>query len=92
MTTLDICNMALSSLGHERRVTDLAAQTKEAARLPFIPGVMTPSEVLVAREHGFTLMKLFPAAQAGGVAMLQDRKSTRLNSSHTIQSRMPSSA
>ena len=65
MTTLDICNMALSSLGHERRVTDLAAQTKEAARLPFIPGVMTPSEVLVAREHGFTLMKLFPAAQAG---------------------------
>ncbi len=31
MTTLDICNMALSMLGHERRVTDLAAQTKEAA-------------------------------------------------------------
>jgi len=30
MTTLEICNMALSSLGHERRVTDLAAQTKEA--------------------------------------------------------------
>lgn len=30
MTILDICNMALSSLGHERRVTDLAAQTKEA--------------------------------------------------------------
>jgi len=33
--------------------------------------VMTPSEVLAAREHGFHLMKLFPAAQAGGLAMLQ---------------------
>lgn len=41
-----------------------------AARLPFIPGVMTPSEALAAREHGFDLMKLFPAEQAGGLAML----------------------
>lgn len=43
----------------------------KAARLPFIPGVMTPSEVMRARDHGFTLMKLFPAAQAGGIAMLK---------------------
>ena len=42
-----------------------------AAQLPFIPGVMTPSEVMIARDHGFRLMKLFPAAQAGGLAMLQ---------------------
>lgn len=41
------------------------------ARLPFVPGVMTPSEVMAARDHGFALMKLFPAAQAGGLAMLQ---------------------
>lgn len=41
------------------------------ANLPFIPGVMTPSEVMRARDHGFTLMKLFPAAQAGGIAMLK---------------------
>jgi 2-dehydro-3-deoxyphosphogluconate aldolase/(4S)-4-hydroxy-2-oxoglutarate aldolase len=32
---------------------------------------MTPSEVMTARDHGFHLMKLFPAAQAGGMAMLQ---------------------
>ena len=51
--------------------TDALVQAVQAARLPFIPGVMTPSEVLAAREHGFTLMKLFPAAQAGGLAMLQ---------------------
>jgi 2-dehydro-3-deoxyphosphogluconate aldolase/(4S)-4-hydroxy-2-oxoglutarate aldolase len=42
-----------------------------AARLPFVPGVMTPSEVMAARDLGFGLMKLFPAAQAGGMAMLQ---------------------
>jgi 2-dehydro-3-deoxyphosphogluconate aldolase/(4S)-4-hydroxy-2-oxoglutarate aldolase len=42
-----------------------------AARLPFVPGVMTPSEVMAARAAGFSLMKLFPAAQAGGIAMLK---------------------
>lgn len=48
----------------------LVAATR-AAQLPFVPGVMTPSEVMTARDHGFHLMKLFPAAQAGGMAMLQ---------------------
>lgn len=40
-------------------------------RFPFIPGVMTPSEAMRARERGFMLLKLFPAAQAGGLAMLR---------------------
>ncbi|MFY7906951.1 MAG: bifunctional 4-hydroxy-2-oxoglutarate aldolase/2-dehydro-3-deoxy-phosphogluconate aldolase, partial [Burkholderiaceae bacterium] len=31
-----------------------------AAGLPFVPGVMTPGEVMAARDMGFTLMKLFP--------------------------------
>jgi 2-dehydro-3-deoxyphosphogluconate aldolase / (4S)-4-hydroxy-2-oxoglutarate aldolase len=39
--------------------------------LPFVPGVMTPSEVMYARDRGFRLLKLFPAAQAGGQAMLK---------------------
>lgn len=42
-----------------------------ACGLPFIPGVMTPSELILAREHGFRLVKLFPAAQAGGLAMIR---------------------
>ncbi len=45
----------------------------EAARksgLPLLPGVMTPSEVMAAREQGFRQLKLFPAMQAGGVGML----------------------
>jgi 2-dehydro-3-deoxyphosphogluconate aldolase/(4S)-4-hydroxy-2-oxoglutarate aldolase len=45
----------------------------EAARksgLPLLPGVMTPSEVLAAREAGYRQLKLFPAVPAGGVGML----------------------
>lgn len=40
-------------------------------KLPFMPGVMTPGEVMAARDYGFSLVKLFPAAQAGGLAMLK---------------------
>lgn len=38
--------------------------------LPLLPGVMTPSEVMLAREQGFKQLKLFPAVPAGGVGML----------------------
>lgn len=40
-------------------------------QLPFVPGVMTAGEVMRARDHGFGLVKLFPAAQAGGLGMLK---------------------
>jgi 2-dehydro-3-deoxyphosphogluconate aldolase/(4S)-4-hydroxy-2-oxoglutarate aldolase len=51
----------------------LTAALIEAARksgLPLLPGVMTPSEVLSAREAGYRQLKLFPAVPAGGVGML----------------------
>ncbi len=51
--------------------TDELVRAVHAANLPFIPGVMTPGEVMRARDHGFTLMKLFPASQAGGIGMLK---------------------
>ncbi len=38
--------------------------------LPLLPGVMTPSEVMLAREAGFRQLKLFPAVPAGGIGML----------------------
>ena len=38
---------------------------------PFIPGVMTPSEIELAHELDFTILKLFPAAQLGGAAFLK---------------------
>jgi 2-dehydro-3-deoxyphosphogluconate aldolase / (4S)-4-hydroxy-2-oxoglutarate aldolase len=51
----------------------LTAALIEAARgssLPLLPGVMTPSEVIAAKTAGYRHLKLFPAQQAGGLAML----------------------
>ncbi len=38
---------------------------------PFIPGVMTPSEIELASEQGYDIQKLFPAEQLGGVSFLK---------------------
>lgn len=43
----------------------------QASGLPFLPGVMTPSEAMAVGEAGFDSLKLFPAMQAGGVGMLK---------------------
>jgi 2-dehydro-3-deoxyphosphogluconate aldolase/(4S)-4-hydroxy-2-oxoglutarate aldolase len=43
-----------------------------ASDVPFIPGAVTPSEVMVARELGFSFLKFYPAAGAGGVATLRN--------------------
>jgi len=40
------------------------------AGMPFVPGVITPSEVEEAYSLGCKLQKFFPAAPAGGVALL----------------------
>ena len=39
--------------------------------LPFVPGVMTPTEVEGALAEGCTTLKFFPASLAGGVEMLR---------------------
>ena len=52
-------------------LSEALAQAAVDGQMPFIPGAMTPSEVMRARDLGFGLVKLFPAAQAGGVAMLK---------------------
>jgi 2-dehydro-3-deoxyphosphogluconate aldolase / (4S)-4-hydroxy-2-oxoglutarate aldolase len=49
---------------------DLAAASR-GARFPLLPGVMTPAELITARNSGFNVLKLFPAQQAGGIGMLQ---------------------
>lgn len=51
--------------------TDALIAAVRHAALPFLPGAMTPSEVLKLRDAGFTAMKLFPAQQAGGIGMLK---------------------
>jgi 2-dehydro-3-deoxyphosphogluconate aldolase/(4S)-4-hydroxy-2-oxoglutarate aldolase len=47
------------------------ADAAEVASFPLLPGVMTPAEVIAARLRGFNTLKLFPAAQAGGIGMLK---------------------
>lgn len=42
----------------------------KSSGLPLLPGVMSPSEVMAAREAGFRQLKLFPAMPAGGIGML----------------------
>jgi 2-dehydro-3-deoxyphosphogluconate aldolase/(4S)-4-hydroxy-2-oxoglutarate aldolase len=40
-------------------------------KLPFIPGVCTPSEIGLALASGFGVLKFFPAEPAGGAAYLK---------------------
>jgi 2-dehydro-3-deoxyphosphogluconate aldolase/(4S)-4-hydroxy-2-oxoglutarate aldolase len=49
---------------------ELAAAAR-GARFPLLPGVMTPTELIAARALGYDVLKLFPAQQAGGIAMLK---------------------
>ena len=43
----------------------------QQCRIPYLPGVFSPSEAMRAQEQGFTALKLFPAQQAGGIGMLK---------------------
>jgi 2-dehydro-3-deoxyphosphogluconate aldolase/(4S)-4-hydroxy-2-oxoglutarate aldolase len=45
--------------------------TFEQRGVPFMPGVLTPSEIEAAYAHGCTLLKFFPAEAAGGPTMLR---------------------
>lgn len=51
--------------------TPALRQAMKASGMPFLPGAMTPSEVMIMREEGFRALKLFPAQQAGGLGMLK---------------------
>ena len=46
-------------------------QAAQDEGLPLLPGVMTPSDILLALELGYEIVKFFPAQQAGGVPMLK---------------------
>ncbi|MFC0386927.1 bifunctional 4-hydroxy-2-oxoglutarate aldolase/2-dehydro-3-deoxy-phosphogluconate aldolase [Muricoccus vinaceus] len=39
--------------------------------IPFVPGIATASELMAAAARGFTTVKLFPAAQLGGIGALK---------------------
>jgi len=46
-------------------------QAAISSSLPFLPGVATPSEILSAREAGFTMCKFFPSEGLGGIERLK---------------------
>lgn len=54
--------------------TTRLASAAEDSGLPYLPGVMTPSEVLQALECGYRSLKLFPANGATSVKMLKSFK------------------
>lgn len=47
------------------------AGSGRSSDLPYLPGAATPSEVMLARDLGFSLLKFFPAAALGGVEALR---------------------
>ncbi len=51
--------------------TDKLLEAAQDCPVPFVPGVMTPSEAMRARDYGFGLQKLFPAEAAGGISLLK---------------------
>jgi 2-dehydro-3-deoxyphosphogluconate aldolase / (4S)-4-hydroxy-2-oxoglutarate aldolase len=64
---LDIGARFLVSPGFSAEVADIARQS----RLPFLPGIATPSELMAALAAGFSILKFFPAEPAGGIEMLR---------------------
>ncbi|MEM7802595.1 MAG: bifunctional 4-hydroxy-2-oxoglutarate aldolase/2-dehydro-3-deoxy-phosphogluconate aldolase, partial [Chloroflexota bacterium] len=48
----------------------LASYASSANRL-YLPGVMTPTEIMAALDHGLTTLKFFPAKIAGGLPALK---------------------
>ena len=52
-------------------LTNELIDAAQVNKLPLLPGVMTPSDVIAARAAGFFALKLFPAQQAGGIGMLK---------------------
>src|SRR5438094_10669825 len=52
-------------------LTNELIDAAQANKLPLLPGVMTPSDVIAARAAGLRQLKLFPAQQAGGIGMLK---------------------
>jgi 2-dehydro-3-deoxyphosphogluconate aldolase / (4S)-4-hydroxy-2-oxoglutarate aldolase len=52
----------------------LTPQLAAAARTvgyPLLPGIISPSEILLAMHFGYDTLKFFPAQPAGGIPMLQ---------------------
>lgn len=52
-------------------LTDSLLQKSREYDVPFIPGVATPSELMLANQYGLSYLKFFPAEINGGIKALQ---------------------
>ena len=52
-------------------VTNSLLDTARELNIPYLPGVATASEILLAVEYGLTECKLFPATVVGGLSALK---------------------
>lgn len=68
---LDAAMAAGAAFGVSPGSSDALLREVRQRGFPFLPGVMTPTEVMGAYDLGFRAMKLFPAQQAGGIGMLK---------------------
>jgi len=63
----DVGAQFVVSPGVSRALLDSAVRTG----LPFLPGAVTPTEILMAMEAGWQYMKFFPAEACGGLKTLK---------------------
>lgn len=59
------------SPGTTQELLDVARKSE----VPFLPGAVTASEAMALREEGYSVLKFFPAEQAGGAAYLKSLSS-----------------
>ena len=52
-------------------ITPALLATAQAKSVPVVPGVASPSEVMLGLEYGLDHFKLFPAVVVGGMSMLK---------------------
>lgn len=56
-------------------VTPQLLDAARSSKVPLLPGAITPGEIMALREEGYTMLKFFPAEQAGGAAFLKSLSS-----------------
>ena len=64
---LDAGASFLVTPGFSSKVTEFALEHK----LPVLPGISTPTELMMAMEYGLPVVKFFPAVQYGGLATIK---------------------
>jgi len=60
-----------SQFGVSPGLDEAVLQAAAEAKMPFLPGVMTPSDIVRSLKCGVKRLKFFPAEAAGGVNMLK---------------------